>query len=315
MPGSGSRRRKGPPGSGLDQLELFLVWELRADQENQRKPIDRPAGTHCAAGEGRHRDRCGPGLPSTIYHEQVNSQITAVVLLAIAVCIGVVGNWVAKPATLTGWGVLAILVGLFVAAGTVTWFAEDDSPAAQGPGPTSSVPVPAGPDTTAKAANSPRPSPSRSTSRPRRTTPTTADTTKPAKVTTTPTKAKKPRNPGGGPYPAAPTGYEVSVAAAPGTISRSGGGERYFELSLAGANDGELVRVEIAPPAGSMEGFCSTETKRCGLTTAHGSGPYNPQIPNFSQHAAEDNPVGTYIVYADLIDREITVVGSFRLTG
>jgi len=34
-----------------------------------------------------------------------------------------------------------------------------------------------------------------------------------------------------------------------------------------------------------------------------------------SVHVAEDRPVGAYIVYADLIDREITVVGSFRVTG
>jgi len=117
-----------------------------------------------------------------------------------------------------------------------------------------------------------------------------------------------------GPYPLAPAGYAVTAYVTPGSLSRSHPNDQAFYFGVRGATASERVRVEVLPPAGSETGFCSDETKRCGLDNAQGAGTVS-QMAQTGIGTAPTSPTGTYLVFVDLIDRHLTIRTTYVVTG
>jgi hypothetical protein len=240
----------------------------------------------------------------------VGPELIAVALAGLGVSLGIVGNWFTRPASLTTRRLAGVFAVLLLAAAVLTWVnaARDDHerPSA-GPSPDISAARSDPPSTSAKSSGKTKPSLS-----PRHT--HAAATTKAVHASTRTTRSNTAEtSTGGGPYPPAPDGYPVSVSIIPSSLSRSNSGGQVFSLTLPGATNGETVRVEIKAPTGGNT-VCSTETKRCGLSTLYAAAPYDDQTPNFGWGTSSDDPTGNYTAYVDLVDRHVTITGTYRVS-
>lgn len=81
-------------------------------------------------------------------------------------------------------------------------------------------------------------------------------------------------------------------------------------MTLPGISNGEVFRIEIKPPAGNS-GFCSGETARCGLWGAQGSVPYDSGDLHTEQPIMPADPTGTWRIYVDLVNREVSLTRTF----